>query len=47
MLSLNAILGPGWLGQSMGLSGTGSFTETSSSLPSMVDLGESEYMWSP
>jgi len=37
-LSLNTILGPGWLGQQMGLGGTGTFTEISQSLPDRVDL---------
>lgn len=39
MLSLNAILGPGWLGQQIfGLENTGTFTETSNSLPAVIDL---------
>lgn len=39
MLSLNAILGPGWLGQQIfGLENTGTFTETSNSLPAVMDL---------
>lgn len=41
-LSLNILLGPGWLGQSMGLEGTGTFTEVSDSLPKTVDLSASE-----
>lgn len=41
-LSLNALLGPGWLGQSMGIKGTGSFTEISNSLPDSVDLSNPE-----
>jgi len=36
--SLNLILGPGWLGQQMGMPGTGTFTEISDSLPDSVDL---------
>ena len=40
--SLNIILGPGWLGQSMGLEGTGTFTQISDSLPATVDLSASE-----
>jgi len=37
-LSLNFLLGPGWLGQSFGLGGTGTFTQISDSLPDSVDL---------
>eukprot|EP00565_Helicotheca_tamesis_P000745 CAMPEP_0185732216 /NCGR_PEP_ID=MMETSP1171-20130828/15381_1 /TAXON_ID=374046 /ORGANISM="Helicotheca tamensis, Strain CCMP826" /LENGTH=195 /DNA_ID=CAMNT_0028401649 /DNA_START=23 /DNA_END=610 /DNA_ORIENTATION=+ len=42
MLSLNAILGPGWLGQMMGLEGTGTFTDVSDSLPGNIDLNQPE-----
>lgn len=41
-LSMNIILGPGWLGQSMGLEGTGTFTQISDSLPATVDLSGTE-----
>ncbi len=41
-LTMNSFLGPGWLGQMMGLEGTGTFTETSSSLPGEVDLSQPE-----
>jgi hypothetical protein len=41
-LSLNLLLGPGWLGQSIGLEGTGTFTQISDSLPGTVDLSASE-----
>ena len=41
-LSLNAILGPGWLGQTMGIQGTGTFTEISDSLPDNIDLSNPE-----
>mmetsp|Transcript_20488 Transcript_20488/g.29633 ORF Transcript_20488/g.29633 Transcript_20488/m.29633 type:complete len:157 (+) Transcript_20488:55-525(+) len=37
-LSLNALLGPGWLGQSLGIPGVGTFTEVSPNLPQTVDL---------
>lgn len=40
MLSLNTILGPGWLGQAVGIAGTGTFTDVSPSLPDQVDLSE-------
>ena len=41
-LSMNAILGPGWLGQVAGIQGTGSFTDVSDSLPGNVDLNNPE-----
>ena len=42
-LGMNTMLGPGWLGGAMGLQGTGTYTETSESLPDMVDLSDSRY----
>jgi hypothetical protein len=45
MLSLNTVLGPGWLGQAIGIQGTGTFTEVSSSLPDTVDLSVDEYLF--
>mmetsp|Transcript_26930 Transcript_26930/g.30765 ORF Transcript_26930/g.30765 Transcript_26930/m.30765 type:complete len:168 (-) Transcript_26930:458-961(-) len=44
MLSLNALLGPGWLGQSIGIPGTGTFTELSDSIPDKFDLSADEYL---
>eukprot|EP00591_Stephanopyxis_turris_P018545 CAMPEP_0195532570 /NCGR_PEP_ID=MMETSP0794_2-20130614/38526_1 /TAXON_ID=515487 /ORGANISM="Stephanopyxis turris, Strain CCMP 815" /LENGTH=148 /DNA_ID=CAMNT_0040664839 /DNA_START=204 /DNA_END=650 /DNA_ORIENTATION=- len=41
-LSLNAMLGPGWLGQKIGLEGTGTFTEISDKFPLNVDLSNQE-----
>lgn len=41
-LGMNAILGPGWLGQTIGLKGTGTFTEISDSLPGNIDLSGQE-----
>mmetsp|Transcript_15019 Transcript_15019/g.19025 ORF Transcript_15019/g.19025 Transcript_15019/m.19025 type:complete len:203 (-) Transcript_15019:106-714(-) len=41
-LSLNFLLGPGWLGQLIGLEGTGTFTQMSDSLPDTIDLSSSE-----
>jgi len=41
-LSLNFILGPGWLGQQIGFGGTGTFTQISDSLPDSVDLSGAE-----
>jgi len=38
----NQLLGPGWLGQIMGLEGTGTFTEVSPSLPLAVPLNNPE-----
>ena len=43
-LSMNLILGPGWLGQQMGLEGTGTFTQISDSLPDSVDLSKPEFL---
>ena len=43
-LSMNFILGPGWLGQQIGLEGTGTFTEISESLPDSVDLSKDEFL---
>ena len=37
-LSLNALLGPGWLGQRLGIEGTGTFTQVADSLPDVLDL---------
>lgn len=42
MLTLNFVLGPGWLGQIIGLEGTGTFTQVSDSLPSQVNLNAPE-----
>lgn len=39
---MNAILGPGWLGQVAGIQGTGSFTEVSDALPGNIDLNNPE-----
>lgn len=41
-LTMNGVLGPGWLGQLMGLEGTGTFTQISDSLPDNVDLSQPE-----
>ena len=42
-LSMNIILGPGWLGGAMKLSGTGTFEEVSPSLPGTLDLNKPEF----
>lgn len=42
--SMNFVLGPGWLGNTMGLKGTGTFTEISDSLPDTIDLSNSDYL---
>ena len=44
MLCLNATLGPGWLGQAMGIPGTGTFTEISDSLPDTIDVSKDKYL---
>merc|ERR1711982_254456 len=42
MLTLNGLFGPGWLGQKLGMPGTGTFTEVSKSLPETYDLNQSD-----
>jgi hypothetical protein len=42
-LSMNFVLGPGWLGSAMGLKGTGTFSEVSDSLPDTIDLSSPEF----
>jgi hypothetical protein len=42
-LSMNIILGPGWLGGSLKLPGTGTFDEVSPSLPGTLDLNKPEF----
>ena len=37
-LTLNSVLGPGWLGQKLGIEGTGEYTEYGTSIPKPVDL---------
>ena len=41
---LNLTLGPGWLGGTLGIQGTGSIEEVSPSLPNTVDLNRDEYL---
>jgi hypothetical protein len=43
-MSMNFILGPGWLGNSMGIQGTGTFEESSKSLPEVIDLSNPKYL---
>lgn len=43
-LSMNAALGPGWLGQSLGWEDVGTFTKVSDSLPLNVDVSAPEYL---
>mmetsp|Transcript_22608 Transcript_22608/g.53366 ORF Transcript_22608/g.53366 Transcript_22608/m.53366 type:complete len:187 (-) Transcript_22608:227-787(-) len=42
-LSMNAILGPGWLGSTLGIPGTGNIEEVSPTLPGSLDLNRPEY----
>ncbi|KAG7349306.1 hypothetical protein IV203_011903 [Nitzschia inconspicua] len=42
-LSMNILLGPGWLGNTIGIQGTGSFEEVSPSLPGTIDLNRPEF----
>jgi hypothetical protein len=43
-LSMNFVLGPGWLGNAMGVKGTGTFTEISDLLPDTIDLSGSDFL---
>jgi len=40
---MNYFLGPGWLGNTIGIPGTGQFTEVSPSIPGTIDLNSPEY----
>ena len=40
---MNIWLGPGWLGNVIGIQGTGTFTEISDSIPDTIDLGNPDY----
>jgi len=42
-LSMNLILGEGWLGGMIGIPGTGTFEEVSPSLPGTLDLNRPEF----
>lgn len=42
--SMNIMLGPGWLGNSIGMEGTGTFQEVSDSLPDIIDLSNSDFL---
>ena len=44
-LGMNALLGPGWLGSTIGIPGTGTFTEQSDLIPDTFDLSKSEYLF--
>ena len=43
-LSMNAIFGVGWLGQSLGWEDVGTFTKVSESLPLDVDVSGDSYL---
>jgi hypothetical protein len=43
-LSMNAVFGVGWLGQSLGWENVGTFTKVSESLPLDVDVSSSDYL---
>jgi hypothetical protein len=43
-LSMNLILGPGWLGNSIGIDRTGTFQEVSDSLPDTLDLSKNDFL---
>ena len=40
---MNVILGPGWLGNQIGIPSTGTFDEISNSLPKTIDLSDPAY----
>lgn len=42
-LSMNIIFGQGWLGNSIGIKGTGTFTERSEKLPGVVNLNDDQF----
>jgi len=42
-LIMNTWLGPGWLGNIIGIQGTGTFTEVPDSIPDTIDLGNPDY----
>lgn len=42
--SMNMVLGPGWLGQRIGIDGAGSFSEVSDGVPQLIDLSKPEYL---
>jgi len=39
----NALLGPGWLGNAIGIPGTGQFVQNSDSVPEAIDLGSADF----
>ena len=41
---MNVVVGPGWLGQSLGWENVGTFTKVSDSLPLNVDVSKPEYL---
>ena len=40
---MNIVVGPGWLGQMMGMPGVGAFSEVSQSFPDTIDLSRPEF----
>ena len=43
-LSMNIILGPGWLGSSLGLVSNWDMTQTADSIPDTVDLSDPDFL---
>lgn len=41
--SMNVLLGPGWLGNRIGIPSTGVFDEIPNTLPQTIDLSNPEY----
>jgi hypothetical protein len=42
-MGANFLLGPGWLGNRLGIEGTGTFQEISDAIPGIIDLSQPDY----
>jgi len=42
-MGMNTFVGPGWLGQMMGMKGVGVYSEVSQSFPDSIDLSSPEF----
>jgi hypothetical protein len=43
-MGANFLLGPGWLGNKLGIEGTGTFQEISDAIPGIIDLSKADYL---
>jgi hypothetical protein len=43
-MGANFFLGPGWLGQKLGIEGTGTFQDVSDAIPGVIDLSQPDYL---